>query len=231
MPETIKCDVVIAGMGVAGLYCALNLLGSHDRVRLLTMLGNAPEQDSLSDAERAAFRLNEGQRSLAKGRLWLATLVQMTMPGVPCIYYGDEAGLEGYADPYNRGTYPWGHEDADCATIYHNAINLRKSLPLFVDGGFRAFACGKDVFGFVRTAAPGQDAASARRARGRRRYRSGQHLRASHTQKRPSRPAMARCGPERARLCASVAAEKSFCVRWSMPLLSPKIRAGRIALP
>ena len=143
------------------LYCALNLLGSHDRVRLLTMLGNAPDQDSLSDAERAAFRLNEGQRSLAKGRLWLATLVQMTMPGVPCIYYGDEAGLEGYADPYNRGTYPWGHEDTDCATIYRNAINLRKSLPLFVDGGFRAFACGKDVFGLVRTAAPGQDAASA----------------------------------------------------------------------
>ena len=143
------------------LYCALNLLGSHDRMRLLTLLGGAPEEDKLTDAERAAFRLNDGQRSLAKGRLWLAALVQMTMPGVPCVYYGDEAGMEGYADPYNRGTYPWGKEDADCGTIYRNAIGLRKSLSLFVDGGFSAFSCGKDVFGLVRTAAEGQDEASA----------------------------------------------------------------------
>jgi 4-alpha-glucanotransferase/glycosidase len=134
-------------------YSSLNLLGSHDRMRLLTYLGGAPDPAQMSDEQRAAFRLDDSARGLAKARLWLATLVQMTMPGVPSIYYGDEAGMEGYADPYNRGPYPWGHEDPDTMAIYRNAIGLRRSLPHFVDGGFRAVSSGDDVFGLVRPAA------------------------------------------------------------------------------
>ena len=135
----------------AYLSC-LNLLGSHDRERLLTMLGDAPDKDSLSDEERCGYRLNEGQRSLAVSRLWVAALLQMTMPGVPCVYYGDEAGMEGYTDPYNRATYPWGNEDKNCFTIYRNAIAVRKSLPdVFENGDFKPFALNDDVFGFTRT--------------------------------------------------------------------------------
>ena len=134
-------------------YSSLNLLGSHDRMRLLTYLGGAPDPARMGDGQRAAFRLDDSARGLAKARLWLATLVQMTMPGVPSVYYGDEAGMEGYADPYNRGPYPWGHEDPDTMAIYRNAIGLRRSLPHFVDGGFRAVSSGDDVFGLVRPAA------------------------------------------------------------------------------
>ncbi len=131
---------------------SLNLLGSHDRERLLTMLGDAPNKDELTDEQRRDYRLNEGQRSLAVSRLWVAALLQMTMPGVPCIYYGDEAGVEGYTDPYNRATYPWGNEDQNCRTIYRNAIAVRKSLPeVFEDGDFVPFAANDDVFGFTRT--------------------------------------------------------------------------------
>ena len=85
-------------------------------------------------------------------RLWVAALLQMTMPGVPCVYYGDEAGMEGYTDPYNRAAYPWGNEDKNCRTIYRNAIAVRKSLPeVFQDGDFVPFAINDDVFGFTRT--------------------------------------------------------------------------------
>jgi 4-alpha-glucanotransferase len=129
---------------------ALNLLGSHDRTRLLSVLGGAPDPGSLSEADRAAYRLDDGQRGLAKGRLWLAALVQMTMPGVPCVYYGDEAGMEGLTDPCNRAGFPWGHEDPDCETIYHNAIMLRRSSDVFVAGSFEPFSEGDDVFGFWR---------------------------------------------------------------------------------
>ena len=144
-------------------YETLNLLGSHDRTRLLTVLGGAPDPNTLDDAAKASFRLDDGARGLAKARLWLATLVQMTMPGVPCIYYGDEAGLEGYPDPYNRAPYPWGHEDRDTMTIYRNAICLRRLMPHFVDGDFEAFACGDEVFGLTRRAStrPEQDEARA----------------------------------------------------------------------
>ncbi|MBR3316918.1 MAG: 4-alpha-glucanotransferase [Atopobiaceae bacterium] len=135
----------------AFLSC-LNLLGSHDRERVLTMLGDAPNKDSFSDEQRRDYRLSDGQRGLAVSRLWVAALLQMTMPGVPCVYYGDEAGLEGYTDPYNRATYPWGHEDENCRTIYRNAIAVRKSLPeVFEDGDFRPFAINDDVFAFTRT--------------------------------------------------------------------------------
>lgn len=129
---------------------ALNLLGSHDRPRLLSVLGGAPSPDSLTEAQRASFRLDDAQRGLAKARLWLAVLVQMCMPGVPSVYYGDEAGLEGLTDPCNRGTFPWGHEDVDCEEIYRNAISLRRTLPFLTDGAFEPFSCGEDVFGFWR---------------------------------------------------------------------------------
>ncbi len=131
-------------------YSALNLIGSHDRARILTMLGDAPDQDSMTLEQRRDHKLDEGKRQLAKRRLWLAVLVQMTMPGVPCIYYGDEAGMEGYSDPYNRAAYPWGKEDGDIQSIYRNAIALRKQLDVFVDGDFNPFAVNGDVFGFIR---------------------------------------------------------------------------------
>ena len=131
-------------------YAGLNLMGSHDRPRLLTVLGDAPDPGTLTEAQRRDYKLPEDKKGLAKGRLWLLALLQMTLPGVPCIYYGDEAGMEGYADPYNRGPYPWGREDRDCATIYRNAINLRKVFPELVDAGFEPFAVGDDVFGYTR---------------------------------------------------------------------------------
>lgn len=135
----------------AFLSC-LNLLGSHDRERVLTVLGDAPAKETLTDDQRRDYRLTEGQHGLAVSRLWVAALLQMTMPGVPCVYYGDEAGLEGYTDPYNRATYPWGNEDENCRTIYRNAIAVRKSLPeVFEDGDFVPFAINDDVFGFTRT--------------------------------------------------------------------------------
>ena len=129
---------------------AFNLLGSHDRERLFTVLGDAPKPNELSDAERADYRLSEGQRGLAKGRLWMSAFLQMTLPGVPSIYYGDECGLEGYRDPYNRATFPLDGGDKDCFNIYRNAIALRKGLPVLCDGSFEPFWVGESVFGFWR---------------------------------------------------------------------------------
>ena len=128
----------------------LNLLGSHDRIRLLTILGDSPHRSMLSDDERYSYRLDKGKKSLAVSRLWAATLLQMTLPGVPCVYYGDEAGVEGYADPYCRATYPWDNVDVNCRTIYRNAIAIRKAASPLANGNFEPFAVGDDVLGFWR---------------------------------------------------------------------------------
>ena len=131
-------------------YGALNLLGSHDRERLFTVLGGSPRPSELTDEERAEYVLPKEQYGLAKTRLWMAAVLQMTMPGVPCIYYGDECGLQGYRDPYNRGTFPVDGGDTDCFTIYRGAIGLRKTLPVLTNGSFEPFFDGDDVFGFWR---------------------------------------------------------------------------------
>ncbi len=137
------------------LFGALNLMGSHDRMRVLTALGEAPDPDALTEEQRRCYRLSPAQRMLAKARLRLLLLLQMTMPGVPCVYYGDEAGLEGYSDPYNRATSPWGHEDADILGLYRAAIELRQSRRLFTDGDVLPFSCGDDVIAYYRFGADG----------------------------------------------------------------------------
>ena len=137
-------------------FSCLNLLGSHDRERLFTMLGDAPDPDTLSEEECAAFRLDEGHASLAMSRLWLTVLLQMTLPGVPCVYYGDERGMEGFRDPYNRAAFPWDGGRMDCATVFRNAIAVRKALPVLTAGDFEPFADGEDVFGFWRRGEDGE---------------------------------------------------------------------------
>lgn len=137
-------------------FSCLNLLGSHDRERLFTMLGDAPDPDTLSEEECAAFRLDEGHASLAMSRLWLTVLLQMTLPGVPCVYYGDERGMEGFRDPYNRAAFPWDGGRMDCATVFRNAIAVRKALPVLTAGDFKPFADGEDVFGFWRRGEDGE---------------------------------------------------------------------------
>lgn len=127
---------------------AMNLLGSHDRIRILTLMGDAPPEGSLSPSEREEYRLSEPARERAVRRLKLLVLLQMTLPGVPSVYYGDEAGLEGYSDPYNRGTYPWGREDREILQWHKQMIWLRNEYDVLKEGDFKPFYIGDDVLGF-----------------------------------------------------------------------------------
>ena len=138
------------------LACALNLLGSHDRARIISILGGAPNPDSLPEAERSTYRLSDNQLGLAKSRFWLAVLMQMTFRGVPSIYYGDEAGVQGLTDPGNRATFPWGHEDRDFFDMVRNTSALRRTLPLFTTGSIEARALNDDVLSYTRRGEDGQ---------------------------------------------------------------------------
>ena len=138
------------------LRCALNLLGSHDKPRILTVLGDMPDESTLTEAQRAAWKLPDNRIGLAKSRFWLATLMQMTFPGVPSIYYGDEAGMQGLSDPCNRGPFPWGDEDGDTLIMIKNAAGLRRALPFLADGAIEARAINDDLLAFTRRGAGGQ---------------------------------------------------------------------------
>ena len=118
-------------------YGALNLLGTHDVARVLTVLCG----DGLS---------GEAALALARRRLKLASLWQMTFPGVPCIYYGDEAGVTGGEDPLNRRTFPWGREDGELLSWYKIITAARRRYAVLTEGDWRPLAPHPDVFGFVR---------------------------------------------------------------------------------
>ncbi|MDD4048548.1 MAG: alpha-glycosidase [Clostridia bacterium] len=129
---------------------AMNLIGSHDLPRILTILGEAPLAHTLSTGEKEKFKLNARQRRLGLARLKLLALFQMVYPGVPCIYYGDEAGMEGYSDPYNRGTYPWGREEKELVTFYKKIIALRNNFIVLQKGDWISFPTEGDVYSFLR---------------------------------------------------------------------------------
>ena len=92
------------------LACNMNLLGSHDTPRILTALADDFDGDR---AEAASRFLTSEDRTAAEEKLPAATVLQYALPGAPSVYYGDEAGMEGHKDPFNRRTYPWGKENAD----------------------------------------------------------------------------------------------------------------------
>lgn len=131
-------------------YANLNLIGSHDRERVLTLLGGAPDQSGMSEREQERYRLSPEQYALGRRRLKMLSLLQFTMPGVPCIYYGDEVGMQGYRDPFNRGTYPWGHEDQDLLFHYRTLTTLRQQHPVLAGGSYQPQAFGDHVYGCLR---------------------------------------------------------------------------------
>ena len=109
----------------AAFYSALNILSTHDTPRALTLLGAAPGAQVGTKEQRAAYRLCPAERILGLARLRLAALLLYSFPGSPTLFYGDEAGMEGFEDPLNRGTYPWGEEDTSLLRYYRRLGALR----------------------------------------------------------------------------------------------------------
>lgn len=127
----------------------MNHIGTHDTARALTVLAGE-DAHGRGREWQAQQRLTDEQRQRGLKRMRLASALQYCLPGVPCVYYGDEAGMEGYRDPFNRGCYPWGQEDRALLNWYHRLGRLRKVCPVFRDGDFAPVASGDEVVCFVR---------------------------------------------------------------------------------
>ena len=130
------------------LNSMMNILGTHDTVRILTALSDTNLPDSKNAMEY--FFLNDSERTAALRRLRLASLLQFTLPGVPCVFYGDEAGMEGCADPFNRRCYPWGNEDNELIAWYSTLSKLRKTFSCFKNGRYFLVEARAGVFAYIR---------------------------------------------------------------------------------
>ncbi|MGI6721599.1 MAG: glycoside hydrolase family 13 protein [Anaerovoracaceae bacterium] len=134
----------------AVVHALMNILGTHDTVRVITALAGKDLGYNPSREQQAAARLEPAEWKRGLNMLKIAVVLQMTLPGVPCIYYGDEAGTEGYKDPFNRTCYPWGHENRDLLDWYRTIIGIRKSHGEYRTGGYRTVAAMNGLYAFER---------------------------------------------------------------------------------
>ena len=130
------------------LACNMNMLGTHDTPRILTALVDNFDGSREALAER---KLSQQQRQIAMKRLELASVLQYTLPGSPSIYYGDEAGMEGGKDPFNRRTYPWGREDQRLLSHFRQLGQLRRKYAPLRLGDVAFFSRTNGRIGFTRT--------------------------------------------------------------------------------
>lgn len=131
------------------LRLLMNHIGTHDTERALTILAGEPA-GGRGRAWQAEQKLSDEQRQRGLRLMRLAAALQFCLPGVPCIYYGDETGMEGYRDPFNRGCYPWGNEYPELLNWYRKLGQMRRVSTALKEGAFQPVASGRDVVCFVR---------------------------------------------------------------------------------
>ena len=150
--QAFMCSMLsnMSRMQTGSLYAAMNELSNHDHSRFLTrtnrVVGRLYKPE---DAEKAEIGVNYGTfRSGA--------MIQMTWPGAPTIYYGDEAGVFGWTDPDNRRTFPWGKEDLELTEFHRYLTGIRNRTPAFRRGALKPLLAENGVIAYGRFDADGQ---------------------------------------------------------------------------
>ncbi len=128
----------------------MNLLGTHDTVRILTALAGEDPWGH-TNSELAVLRLSKEERGRGIRLLKMAYLTLATLPGIPTVYYGDEVGLEGYADPFNRRPFPWHRTEKTLLEEYRRIGALRRHERVYRRGEFTLLHLSKRCLIFARS--------------------------------------------------------------------------------
>lgn len=128
----------------------MNQISTHDIIRAATALSGAPDRNAVSRKLQAAYRPGDKDQQKGFRRLILAAALQMSLPGVPSVYYGDEAGMTGMSDPFNRATYPWGLENRRVFTAYEALMHARRDSLALKRGLCRMGALSPEVYAILR---------------------------------------------------------------------------------
>ena len=130
-------------MQTQSVLAAMNQLSNHDHSRFLTRTNQTVGRLHTMGAEAASQGIHQGV-------FREAVMIQMTWPGAPAVYYGDEAGLCGWTDPDNRRTYPWGKEDFELIEFHCYMIALHKSLPALRKGSLKQLLADRQLIAYGR---------------------------------------------------------------------------------
>ena len=130
-------------MQTPSVMTAMNQLSNHDHSRFLTRTNQIVGRLATVGAEMASYNLNYGI-------FREAVMVQMTWPGAPTLYYGDEAGLCGWTDPDNRRPFPWGHENYELIEFHRYMISLHKRMPALRRGSLKPLLADRQLIAYGR---------------------------------------------------------------------------------
>lgn len=131
------------------LDCMMNHIGTHDTARVLTSV-IFDEIEHKPRNIQATYKLTGSDYEKAKALLKTASVLQYTLPGFPSLYYGDEAGMQGGGDPFNRGFFPWGEEDTDLLQWYKDLGKIRNGLACLKDGVFKPYSAMLSCVAYTR---------------------------------------------------------------------------------
>ena len=131
-------------------HALMNLLSTHDTERILTVLGGEPDNGRRTNAQLREARMTPEQRKVALERLRMAAALQFTVFGVPSVFYGDEAEMEGYHDPFCRRPYPWGRENKELLAHYRKLGRIRCENSVLADGDFSVLHESERAIAFER---------------------------------------------------------------------------------
>ena len=130
-------------MGGSPTRIAMNELSNHDHSRFLTRTNRTVGRTASRGPKAAEENIN-------KAIFKEAVVIQMTWPGAPTVYYGDEAGVCGWTDPDNRRTYPWGHEDMDLVNFHKAIIDIHKKTPALNTGSYKRLYGDYNIIAYGR---------------------------------------------------------------------------------
>lgn len=135
----------------AAMNACMNFLGTHDTARILTLLAGL-EPDKMTRSQQARINLSEAQKKRAERLLRMAVPMLYVLPGIPCVYYGDEAGMYGAKDPFNRCCYPWGKENGEILGLYAYFGKIRREYEVLQNGGFYPLSAELGCVAYLRYA-------------------------------------------------------------------------------
>ena len=130
-------------MGGQPVSISMNELSNHDHSRFLTRTNHRVARLANAGPEAAGENID-------KAVFMEAVVIQMTWPGAPTIYYGDEAGVCGWTDPDNRRTYPWGREDKELIDFHRDVIKMHKSCEVLMSGSYKQLLSEYNLISYAR---------------------------------------------------------------------------------
>ena len=133
----------MSSMMTPSLYCSMNQLSNHDHSRFLTRTNRKVGRAAVLGKEAA-------EQDVSVPLMKEAIMIQMTWPGAPTLYYGDEAGLCGFTDPDNRRTYPWEKVNLPLLDFHRDMIMVHKNSTALRTGAFCFLTCGAYLVSYGR---------------------------------------------------------------------------------